>query len=158
MRIRESGRRGGTIEIPRRPRERRPAQRVDPYYRDAFEVVPVREAFGTLAVVNDLEAQGRARVAEDEGRERAQLMELGRLMGSLTADLVRELIDHFARHPPAKRSAAMVMLGTLISALFVEYWALASCDPRSILERFVNFIEETEGQPARRLAGTLYAL
>lgn len=158
MRIRGMGRRG-EIEVPRRPRERRPTQRVDPYFRDAFEVVPVREVFGTLAVVHDLEAQGRARVAEDERRERAQLKKLGQLMGTLTAEVVRELINHFVEHPPARRSAPMVVLGQLISALFVEYWALiAACDASSVLERFVNFIEETEGQPQRRVAGTLYAL
>jgi hypothetical protein len=157
MRIKELGRRA-PIEVPRRPRERRPTQRITPYYRDEFEVVPVREALGTLAVVNDLEARGRARVAEDEGRERAQLKKLGQLMGTLTAEVVRELIKHFIQHPPAQRAAAMVVLGELTGALLVEYWALASCDARSVLDRFVNFIEDTEGQPERRLAGTLYAL
>ena len=157
MRIREFGRREA-IEVPRRPRERRPEKRVTPYYRDAFEVVPVREAFGTLAVVHDLEERGRARVAEDERRERAQLKQLSQLMGALTGEVVRELIKHFIQNPPAKRSAAMVVLGELVGALLVEYWALASCDARSVLDRFVSFVEDTEGQPERRLAGTLYAL
>ncbi len=114
---------------------------------------------GVVEVARDLADQGRARVEQDERRAPEQLIELGRLMGALTAELVVELINHFAQKPPAQRAPAMVVLGALTSALFVEFWALASSTgPEAALERFVSFIEETEGQPARRLAGTLYSV
>ncbi len=163
------------VETPRRQRERRPPAPVEPYYRDAFEITPVkaaapsRSAVTTLAVVLDLAQQGRARVQEDEQRERAQLVEIGRFLGGLTADLVVELINHFVQRPPGQRSAPMVVLGGLTSALFVEFWSVlkgdealdrtlvAAEDAEAVLEQFVSFIENTEGDPARRLLGTLYA-
>jgi hypothetical protein len=161
MRIRGGGGRAATVETAWKRRERRPAVRVDPFSRDEFEVGSVRAVrapVGTIEVTRELAAQGRARVEQDEGRGQEQLMELGRLMGGLTAELVVELINHFVQRPKAARSAAMVVVGALTSALFVEFWALGSSDEASVLERFVDFIEATEGQPERRLAGTLYSV
>ena len=171
MRIKGGGGRV-MIETPRRQRERRPPAPVEPYYRDAFEVTPVkaiapsRSAVTTLAVMRELAEQGRARVEEDEKRERAQLIEIGRFMGGLTADLVVELINHFVQRPPAQRSGQMVLVGVLTSALFVEFWSVLKGDEaldgvedaEALLEQFVTFIEQTEGDPTRRLIGTLYSV
>ncbi len=168
MRIKGGGDRV-TIETRRKPRERRPAVRAENYYRDAFEVTavrPTRSAVTTWAVVQDLAEQGRARVEQDEQRERAHQLEVGRLMGGLTADWVVELVNHFVQRPAAQRSAPMVVLGVLTSALFVEFWCVlkGDCsleraeDAEVLLEQFISFIEETEGLPERRLAGTLYGL
>ena len=160
MRIKGGGARV-TIETRRKPRERRPAVRAENYYRDAFEVAaarPTRSAVTTWEVVQDLTEQGRARVEQDERRERAHQLEVGRLMGGLTADLVVELINHFVQRPAAQRSAPMVVLGVLTSALFFEFCSLQRAeDAEVLLDQFVSFIEETEGHPERRLAGTLYA-
>lgn len=166
MRIKSGGARV-TIETRRKPRERRPAVRAENYYSDAFEVTavrPTRSAVTTWEVVQDFAEQGRARVAQDERRERAHQVEVGRLMGGLTAELVVELINHFVQRPTLQRSAPMVVLGVLTSALFVEFWCVlrGECslgraeDAEVLLEQFVSFIEETEGNPERRLAGTLY--
>ena len=162
------------VETPRRQRERRPPARVEPYYRDAFEITPVkaatpsRSAVTTLSVVQELAEQGRLRVQEDEQREKGQLIEIGRFMGGLTADLVVELINHFVQRPPGQRSAQMVVLGALTGALFVEFWSVLrgdealdrglvpAEDAAAVLEQFVSFIENTEGDPGRRLIGTLY--
>ncbi len=160
MRIKGGGARV-TIETRRKPRERRPAVRAENYYRDAFEVTavrPTRSAVTTWEVVQDLTEQGRARVEQDERRERSHQLEVGRLMGGLTAELVVELINHFVQRPAAQRSAPMVVLGVLTSALFFEFCSLQSAeDAEVLLDQFVSFIEETEGHPERRLAGTLYA-
>jgi hypothetical protein len=181
MRIKGGGARA-MVEAPRRTRERRPPDR---YYEDGFDVMPARVTplsrghAKTLALVRELAAQGRARVEEDERRrERAQLEELGQIMGALTADLVVEVLNHYVQRPAGQRTSAMVVLGALVSALFVEFWAVlkgadalerALASERDsleqelgygatqLLEHFISFIEDTEGQPARRLAGTLYA-
>lgn len=184
MRIKSGGARA-TVEAPRKTRARRPAPRPDRYYEDTFDVTPARvppmhRSNGkTLAVVRELTSQGKARIAQDEGqRDGAQLEELGRIIGALTADLVVEVINHFMQRPPAQRTAAMVVLGALTSALFVEFWSVLKggealdrvlstaeeslqkelgADATQLLEQFISFIEETEGQPTRRLMGTLYA-
>lgn len=175
MRIKGGGAARVMVEVPRRKKERRPAPPLERYYRDGFDVtpmrlVPSRSSLTTLAVVRDLAEQGRARVERDERRERAELIEVGELLGGLTAELVVELINHFVQRPPSQRSAPMVVLGALTSALFVEFWCVlkggealdraltAAEDAEQVLEQFVSFIEETEGQPVRRLMGTLYAL
>lgn len=171
--------RGGSgrvvVEVPKRKKDRKPTQPVDSYYRDGFEVAPPRRVSNgtkanTRAVVRELAAQGRARVTQDERRDASQLQELGRLMGGLTADLVDEVINHFVQRPPGQRTAAMVVLGALTGALLVEFWSVLrgddalertiasdEFDATEILEQFVTFIEDTEGQPTRRLVGTLYA-
>lgn len=174
MRIKGGGR--GSIESPRRPRARRPSAKFEAYYLDAFEMMPVHPAAPstsaetTLAVVLELAAQGRARVEQDERRERSHLVEVGRLMGGLTAEWVVEVVNHFVQREPGQRSAPMAVLGALTSALFVEYWCvlrgegaleralLSAEDAEAALEHFIAFIEETEGLPERRLLGTLYAL
>ena len=161
------------VEGPRRRVVAAPSLRLE-LSRDAFEIAPVpaprRHPLTVLAVVTDLAELGRARVEWDQRhRERAQLMEIGRLMGAISAAVVVELINHFVQHPAPQRAAPMVALGGLTGALFVEYLgtlggdalerALWTADHASeVLERFVTFVEETEGQPGRRLVGTLYAL
>ena len=87
-------------------------------------------------------------------------------MGALTADLVEEVINHFVQRPEGQRTAAMVVLGALTGALLVEFWgvlkgdaaSLEQADAIEVLDQFVSFIEDTEGQPPRRVFGTLYAL
>lgn len=177
---------GGRAGVePRRQRERRPPPKLERYHQDSFELTPVRaisparnDELSTLAVVRDFAQQGWLRVAQDERRCRAELLELGLLMGRLTATLVVELINHFLQRASLHRSHPMVALGSLTSALFVEFWAVRRGDQAlaralgeagslekelgsgasQALEQFLTFLEETEGHPARRLAGTLYAL
>ncbi len=161
------------VEVPKKKaKARRPPPPADSYYRDGFDVAPPKRVPSshtkatTQAVVRDLSAKGRARVKEDEQRDAAQLQELGRLMGALTADLVEGVINHFVQRPEGQRTAAMLVLGALTGALLVEFWGvlkgddalLEQADSIEVLEQFVTFIEDTEGQPARRLFGTLYAL
>jgi hypothetical protein len=144
--------------------------------RDVFEVTPVkvvppaRHAVTVLSLVDEFLQQGRARVERDQReRDAAQLVEIGRLLGALSAAVVIELINHFVQHPPPRRSSAMISLGALTGALFVEYLGTLGGDAleqalwtathaSDALERFITFLEQTEGQPARRLVGTLYAL
>ena len=169
--------RGGSgrvmVEVPKKVKKpKKPPPRADSYYRDGFDVPPPKRVpsshvkAATQAVVRDLSTQGKARVKEDEQRDAAQLKELGRLMGSLTADLVEEVINHFVQRPEGQRTAAMVVLGTLTGALLVEFWGvlkgdastLEQADAIEVLDQFVTFIEDTEWQPTRRVFGTLYAL
>jgi hypothetical protein len=144
--------------------------------RDVFEVTPVkrvpavRHAMTVISLVGEFLEQGRARVERDQReRDRAQLVEIGRLLGALSATAVLDLITHFVQHPPPRRASPMITLGALTGALFVEYlgtlggdaleqalWTAAHAS--DALERFITFLEQTEGQPARRLVGTLYAL
>lgn len=181
MRIKGGGARA-MVEAPRRTRARRPPTPPNRYYEDTFDVFvpPAHRSKGkALAVVRDLASQGKARVAQDErDRDRAQLDELGQVMGTLTAELVVEVINHFVQRLPAQRTAGMRVLGELTSALFVEFWSVLKGDEAldralstaqdsleqelgagatELLEYFISFIEETEGQPGRRLMGTLYA-
>lgn len=162
MRIKGGGR--VMVEVPRRQLRREPDRQQD-WYRDAFEVAPMqvvsRRLSATMAgVLRDLAEQGRARLAEDlRERDRAQLLEVGRILGGLRADVVVEVINHFAQRAAPVRAAPMVVLGALIGALLVETTPeLDERDAGRVLEKFVTFLEETEGQPTRRLVGTLYAL
>ncbi len=169
--------RGGSgrvmVEVPKKVKKpKKPQPKVDAYFQDGFDVAPVKHVpskhakAATQAVVKDLSTQGKARVKEDEQRDADQLKELGKLMGALTGDLVSEVINHFVQRPEGQRTAAMVVLGALTGALLVEFWGvlkgddagLEQANPIEVLDQFVSFIEDTEGQPARRLTGTLYAL
>lgn len=176
------------VETPRREKAKARPATTPPsgnWYRDAFEVAPVRAVprrAGATTVVKDLAETGRARLAEDaRERDRAALVEVGRVVGGLGAELVIEVINHFAQRARPARERGMVLLGELVGALFVEFWARdrgpdavhkvleAVEDVDAVIkkelgvgagqaiERFIDFIEETEGQPAKRLAGTVYA-
>lgn len=182
MRIKGGGK--VMVEAPRRQHHRAQPRQHD-WYRDQFEAAPrvlpsKRLGLTLVGVLRDLVDQGKARLLEDvRGRDRAQLREVGRVLGGLRTDVVVELINHFAQRAPPLRAAPMVVLGALVGALFVEFWsatrgadaldrALASdaqafqrelgVGADAALERFVTFLEDTEGQPARRLVGTLYEL
>ena len=185
MRIKGGGR--VTVEVPRKKSAKKPPARSS-WHQDSFETAPVRavtpkgKGISAAAVAKDFTEQGKARVEQDQRRDRSQLMELGQLMGGLTAEIVVELINHFVQRAPPLRSAPMVVLGALTGALFVEFWsviagpdaldrAFSAADDveaslqrelgvtaSQALERFVSFIEDTEGQPTRRLMGTLYSL
>ena len=169
--------RGGSgrvmVEVPKKLKKpKKSPQPVEPYFQDGFDVPPPKRVpsshakAATQAVVKDLSTQGKARVKEDEQRDEAQLKELGRLMGALTADLVEEVINHFVQRLEGQRTAAMVVLGALTGALLVEFLgvlkgdaaSLEQADAIEVLDQFVSFIEDTEGQPTRRVFGTLYAL
>lgn len=184
--------RGGSgrvvVEVPKKKKERKPPRPVEPYFQDGFDVAPPKQAPSkqtratTQAVVRDLATQGKSRVKQDEQRDEGQLVELGRLMGALTGELVTEVINHFVQKPAGQRSASMVVLGALTGALLVEFWSVLrgddaleralsagedldaalkkelGFDATEVLDHFVTFIEDTEGQPARRMAGTLYSV
>jgi len=144
--------------------------------RDVFEVPVVkaapaaRHATTVHSLVGEFLEQGRERVERDqrERGDREQLEEIGQVLGALSAAVVIEVINHFVQYPPPRRASPMITLGALTGALFVEYlgtlgggaldqalWTTAHAS--DALERFITFLEETEGQPARRLVGTLYA-
>lgn len=186
MRIKGGGR--VMVEVPRRERARTAPAVEHDWYRDAFDVAPVqlvsrRLGVTMVAVVRDLAEAGRARLADDlRARDRAAVREVGRLLGGLTAEVVIELINHFAQRARPAREGPMVVLGELVGALFVEFWARQrgpdavhrlleapeageaalrrelGVGAAQALERFLDFLEVTEGQPTRRLAGTLYAV
>jgi hypothetical protein len=182
MRIKGGGK--VMVEAPRRQQHRRVSRQYD-WYRDQFEAAPrvlptKRVGVTMVGVLRDLVDQGKSRLLEDlRERDRAQLREVGRVLGGLSTDVVVELINHFAQRAPPLRAAPMVVLGALVGALFIEFWAATgggdaldralACDAarfqrelgvgaEAALERFVTFLEDTEGQPARRLVGTLYEL
>lgn len=175
------------VELPRREKAARakaPSTAERNWYRDAFEVAkarPVPRRAGATAVVKDLAEAGRGRLAADaRERDEAALVEVGRVVGGLGAELVIEVINHFAQRARPARERGMVLLGELVGALFVEFWArdrgtgavhkvLEAVDDvetvirkelgvgaSQAIEMFIDFIEVTEGQPAKRLAGTLY--
>lgn len=133
------------------------------------------------AVARDLAEQGKNKV-ENDRKTPSRLADVGRLMGELSGAVVQELITHFIQNPAPLRAAPMLALGELAGALLVELWG-ALTEPKStntvepmsdssaqskpvsglddssdVLDCFVAFVKDTEGQPQRRLAGTLYAL
>jgi hypothetical protein len=143
---------------------------------DAMESIPTYLEEGKATVLGD--AWG----ADDE-----RLASATRLMASLSADDAAYLLRNFRRASAESRPPNFVFAGETTGALFVEFLAthvkkdalVRLCDAieatghgtrfttafrqsfgMSLTEaeqRFIRFIADTEGDPSRRLAGTLYA-
>lgn len=182
MRIRGGGR--VLVEVPKRERARAVGVVEREWTRDGFDAAPVRavasrkQRVAMVTVVRELAREGKRRLEDDAiDRDAAALREVGRFLGRLSAEVVVELINHCAQRPPAERQGAMIALAGFVGALFVEYWAARrgqgavarlvesgeveaelGVTAEQALEAFIDFVEVTEGQPATRLVGTLYAL
>lgn len=120
-------------------------------------------------------------------REPRHLADVARTMAALSADDVAYLLKNFRQASAERRPPQFVYAGEVMGALFVEYLAthvkrdavVRLCDAveatghgqrftdafkksfglslPAVEQRFVDFVRETEGEPGRRLAGTLYA-
>jgi len=142
---------------------------------DAMSSVPVYLEEGKATVLGDAWS-----------RDRAHLEQAARTMASFSAEDVAYLLRNFRSTSAERRPAPFVYAGEVMGALFVEYLAthvkkdavIRLCDAVeaagdgqrfgdafkksfgiSLSEaerRFVEFVRATEGQPHRRLAGTLY--
>lgn len=143
---------------------------------DAMDSVPTYLEEGKASVLGDA-----------WGRDPKHLANTARTMTSLSADDVAYLLRNFRHASAENRPPPFVYAGEVTGAMFVEYLAThlrqdavvrisdaveaAGHGTRftsafqqafgiSLTEaeqRFVAFVRDTEGQPARRLAGTLYA-
>ena len=143
---------------------------------DAMDSIPTYLEEGKATVLGDA-----------YGSEPEHLAQTARTLASLSGDDAAYLLRNFRHASAERRPPPFVYLGEVTGALFVEYLAThvkrdavvrladaveaAGNGTRftdafqvafglSLAEterRFVAFIRETEGQPARRLAGTLYA-
>ncbi len=142
---------------------------------DAFGSVPTYLEEGKAYVLGDA-----------YGREPKHLADVARTMASLSADDVAYLLKNFRTASAERRPPQFVYAGEVMGALFVEYLAthvrrdavvrlsdaveaaghggrFTDAFKKSfglslpeLERRFVEFVRDTEGQPARRLAGTLY--
>ncbi|HEY1089346.1 MAG TPA: hypothetical protein VGE37_16690, partial [Archangium sp.] len=108
MRIRGGGR--VLVEVPKRERARAVGVVERDWQRDGFDVVPVRavasrkHSVALAAVVRELAREGRRRLEDDaEDRDAAALREVGRFLGRLSAEVVTELINHYAQRTPGER-------------------------------------------------------
>ena len=120
-------------------------------------------------------------------REPRHLADVARTMASFSADDAAYLLKNFRHASAERRPPQFVYAGEVMGALFVEYLAthvkrdavVRLCDAVEATgrgqrftdafkkafglslpaaeQRFVDFMRDTEGQPGRRLAGTLYA-
>lgn len=130
-------------------------------------------------------AQGKATVERHRASgDGSMLADVARALAGLTASVVVGVLHQCQSQPDAATERGIQQLGELTGALFVEYLAthvqpdtLAAVgevvkavddfgqrfeasfgmSPFEATRRFVDFIASTEGQPQRRLAGTLYA-
>ena len=142
---------------------------------DAMDSVPTYLEEGKASVLGDA-----------FGRDAKHLADTARTMASLSADDVAYLLRNFRHASAERRPPPFVYAGEVTGALFVEYLAThvrrdavvrlsdaveaAGRGTRfttafqqafglSLTEaeqRFVAFVRDTEGEPNRRLAGTLY--
>jgi hypothetical protein len=120
------------------------------------------------------------------GKDTKHLTNIAQVMGQLDAPAVKEILTHFTKGQDEQRDPRFVFLGEVTGALFVEYLSthvkpdtiarLADAVEATghggsfgttfakafgmtlsqAVQRFVDFIQATEGQPAERLKGTLY--
>lgn len=115
--------------------------------------------------------------------DRFVLRAAAQVLGGLTAAVVASVLHQFQAQPDAALERGVAQLGALTSAFFVEFLGehvqpdaaavvdevVADVDdfsqrfeasfgvsPLEAARRFIDFIASTEGQPRRRLAGTLY--
>ena len=144
---------------------------------DAMDSVPTYLEEGKASVIGDA-----------WGRDPNHLANTARTMASLTAEDAAYLLKNFRSASAESRPPQFVYAGEVTGALFVEFLAthvnkdavvhisdaveaavkgtrfttaFAKSFGISLTEaeqRFVAFIRDTEGDPARRLAGTLYAV
>ncbi len=142
---------------------------------DAMESIPTYLEEGKATVIGDA-----------YGRESRHLADAARTMASFTGDEVAYLLRNFRRSSDEQRPPQFVYAGEVMGALFVEYLAthvrgdavvrladaveaagrgtsftraFATSFGRSLGEverEFVTFVRDTEGEPGRRLEGTLY--
>ena len=142
---------------------------------DAMDSVPTYLEEGKASVIGDA-----------WGRDPRHLADTARTMASLTAEDAAYLLKNFRSASAERRPPQFVYAGEVTGALFVEFLAthvnrdavvhlsdaveaagkgtrfttaFAKAFGLSLTEaeqRFVAFIRDTEGEPSRRLAGTLY--
>lgn len=143
---------------------------------DAMDSIPAYLEEGKATVLGDA-----------WGGDDQRLGSAARLMASLSADDAAYLLRNFRRASAEARPPNFVFAGETTGALFVEFLAthvkkdamVRLCDAIEAAgdgtrftnafrqafgislseaeQRFVDFIADTEGDPARRLAGTLYS-
>ncbi len=142
---------------------------------DAMNSVPTYLEEGKAVVIGDAWS-----------KDRAHLQQSARTMASFTGDDVAYLLHNFRTASAERRPPQFVYAGEVMGALFVEYLAThvkkdavvricdaveAAGDGKRFTEafkksfgislteaerRFTEFVRATEGDPQRRLAGTLY--
>ncbi len=142
---------------------------------DAMSSLPIYLEEGKATVIGDAWSY-----------DRQHLQQSARTMASFSGDDVAWLLRNFRNASAERRPASFVYAGEVMGALFVEYLAthvkkdavIRLCDAVeaagdgkrftdafkksfgiSLSEaerRFIEFVRETEGDPQRRLAGTLY--
>ncbi len=122
---------------------------------------------------------GRSARERDATAGEALMRSAAQLLGGLTVSIVVGVLHEFQ----VEASGAAQRLGALTGALFLEYLAVNvqpdavsvvdelvsagarfgqrfeqsfGMSPLEATRRFVDFIGQTEGQPRRRLAGTIY--
>jgi hypothetical protein len=143
---------------------------------DAMDSVPTYLEEGKASVIGDA-----------WGGDAQRLASSARTMASLSADDVAYLLENFRSASAERRPPQFVYAGEVTGAMFVEFLAThVNKDAVAHLsdaveaagkgtrfttaftkafgislteaeQRFVTFIRDTEGDPSRRLAGTLYA-